>query len=82
MDARSSAVADPAFVRREWESYCASIRAGALASLLGHGGLLRRLGLSSWIVRRLQRSGALLGARNMVLCETHREKLATLWQAD
>lgn len=78
LDSRSAAIADPAFVREEWENFCRSIRPGALASLLGHGGLSRRLGLSRWMIDRLNRTGALLGVRNMVLCETHREKIATL----
>lgn len=78
LDARSRAIADPSFVRAEWQEYCGEIRRGALSSLLGHGPILRRLNFGDWLTRRLDRSGRLLGVRNMVLCETHREKLETL----
>jgi hypothetical protein len=76
---RSTAIADPAFVAAQWLTFCEEDESGALGSLLGHSGILRRLGLSRWLIGRLAKSRRFLGVRNMVRCETHREKLETIF---
>jgi poly-gamma-glutamate synthesis protein (capsule biosynthesis protein) len=76
---RSAAIADSAFVEAEWLRFCDEIRHGALSSLLGHGGIRRRLNAQGWLEARLRKSRRFPGLRNMVLCETHREKLETIF---
>lgn len=80
LNARSARIQDPSFVKAEWQDFCHRIAPGAMASLLGHGKISRTLGLSQWWVRKMNQKGTLLGVSNMVRCETHREKLETLFE--
>jgi hypothetical protein len=77
---RSRLLLDEDWVEAEWTRFCMTRRHGCMSSLLGHGRILRWLnsrgGLERWLYRK-----RLLGVRNMVLCETHRETLQTLFQS-
>lgn len=76
---RSAAIADPAFVETEWLKFCQEHQRGYLSAVLGHNRVLRKLDVGSWLTRLLHGPRALLGTRNCVLCETHREALETIF---
>lgn len=76
---RSIQVADESWVEAEWLKFCEARRHGCLSSVLGHGGILRRLNRGGLLERRIYNQ-RLLGVRNMVVCETHRETLETIFR--
>lgn len=75
----SAQVADAAWVRAQWRSWCEARRHDVLSDVLGHKRLLRWLNRRGALERWWHGRRALLGSRNMVLCESHREILETLW---
>jgi hypothetical protein len=79
MDALCARVVDSGWVRQQWEHYCREGRHDALSTLLGHNRLLRLLNRRGWLTACLQGRQTPLGVRNMVLCESHREGLETLF---
>jgi hypothetical protein len=46
---------------------------------LGHGRVLTKLNRFGWLARLIYGRRALLGVRNMISCETHREALETIF---
>jgi poly-gamma-glutamate synthesis protein (capsule biosynthesis protein) len=76
---KSKAIGDDAFVRARWIEFCLERRHAYLSSLLGHNKVLRKLNAGGLVGKALYGRGALLGARNVVCCETHREVLETLF---
>jgi len=81
MEQRNLCVSDPAFVEAEWLRFCEAERHDALSCVLGHNRLLRWLNRHGALERWLHGPKALLATRNMVLCESHREMLGTLWDS-
>ncbi len=79
MERRNAQVADPAFVEAEWLQFCQAARHDALSNVLGHGRLLSRLNRKGWLERYWIGEKRLRSVRNMVLCETHRELLQTVF---
>jgi poly-gamma-glutamate synthesis protein (capsule biosynthesis protein) len=78
--AKAKAILDDDFVRAEWQRFCEEEKHGYMSVLLSHNRLLRRLnrgGFLAWLVYRKRR---LLGTRNVVLCESHREALETIFK--
>ena len=76
---RSAAIQDPAFVEAEWVKFCQDHQRGYLSAVLGHNRVLRKLDFGGWLSRFIHSPRALLGTRNCVLCETHREALETIF---
>lgn len=76
---RSEAIKDPAFVKEEWIRFCDGRKHGYLSALLGHTRILRKLNKRGHITRLLRGSRAMLGVRNIVNCETHREAVQTIF---
>lgn len=76
---RSAAIREATFVEAEWRRFCAERRKGYLHAVLGHHRILRKLDVGGWLTRLLHSRQALLGTRNCVLCETHREALETIF---
>jgi poly-gamma-glutamate synthesis protein (capsule biosynthesis protein) len=76
---RSAAIRNAAFVEAEWLRFCEERRKGYLHAVLGHNRVLRKLDVGGWLTRLLHGRRALLGTRNCVLCETHREALETIF---
>lgn len=74
----SRSLQDPAAVEARWIEFCEARRHRVLSALLGHGGILRRLNRGGLLERFLYGNRRLLGCRNLVCCETHRETLQTL----
>ena len=77
---RSARLADPEAVAREWKEFCLRNQNSYMSSLLAHGRILGRLNRSGWVTRSLYRRTSLLQARNVALCETHREVVQTLFE--
>jgi poly-gamma-glutamate synthesis protein (capsule biosynthesis protein) len=79
---KSNAVKDDAFVRSEWLRFCESSKYDYLSSLLGHNRVLHRLNSRGLLTRLAYTRRSLLGVRNLVTCETHREALETIFKQD
>jgi poly-gamma-glutamate synthesis protein (capsule biosynthesis protein) len=76
---RSKAILDDAFVEAEWLRFCEGNKHGYLSAVLGHNRVLRKLNGSGKLTRLLHGDRQLLGVRNVVCCETHREALETIF---
>jgi len=77
LEERSRDIMDPRFVEAEWRTFCQKRRHGYLSSILGHGRILRRFNVGGLMEKLYGRR--LLGVRNLVCCETHREALETIF---
>ncbi len=75
---KSETIADDAFIESEWDKFCQEREHGYLSSVLGHNRLVRKLNKGGWVERLLYTKRALLGVRNCICCETHREVLETV----
>jgi poly-gamma-glutamate synthesis protein (capsule biosynthesis protein) len=80
--AKSRAILDDAFVSEEWRRFCEERKHGYLSVLLGHNRLLRRANRHGRLARLLYNRRRLLGTRNVVCCETHREAVETIFKVD
>ncbi len=76
LEQKSKMVCDDASVEAQWLRFCEARKNSYLSSLLGHGRFLRRLNFRGWLTKLYGRR--LLGARNVAICETHREVLETI----
>lgn len=76
---RSEAIRDEAFVEADWLAFCRQHQHGYLHGVLGHNRYVRKLDVGGWLSRWIHGRRALLGTRNCVLCETHREALETIF---
>lgn len=76
---RSEAISDSRFVADEWKRYCQGLKHSYMSHLLGHNRVLRRLNRSGLLERALYANRTLISSKNVVLCETHREVLETLF---
>jgi poly-gamma-glutamate synthesis protein (capsule biosynthesis protein) len=74
------AISDDAFVRAEWLKFCQEHKHNYISSLLGHNRILRRLNARGKLLKLLHSDRILLGTRNIVCCETHREVIETIFQ--
>ncbi len=77
---KSKAVQDDRAVQAEWMRFCEERRHSFLSGLLGHNRVVEKLNQRGWVTRILYGRRELLGVRNLVCCETHREALQTLFQ--
>lgn len=76
---RSEAILDDALVEREWLEFCRANARSYLSGVLGHGRVFRKLDVGGILTRLLHPRRALLGTRNCVVCETHREAIQTMF---
>jgi poly-gamma-glutamate capsule biosynthesis protein CapA/YwtB (metallophosphatase superfamily) len=76
---KSKAIQDEAYVRAQWLRFCEENKHDYLSALLGHNRILRRLNVGGWLEKLLYTRRALLGVRNVVCCETHREAIETIF---
>jgi hypothetical protein len=79
MAALCARVVDSEWVRQQWQHYCLGRRHDAFSTVLGHNRLLRLLNRRGWLTSYFYGRQTLLGVRNIVLCESHREVLETLF---
>jgi hypothetical protein len=77
---QSKAIQDAEFVRTEWLRFCHEHRHGFLSALLGHNRLVRKLNRGGLWARLMYSKRDLLGVKNLVCCETHREALETIFE--
>ena len=75
---KSMAVKNDALVESEWLRFCEQHKHDYVSALLGHNRVLRRLNAGGLLERLLYGAKPLLGVRNVVCCETHREALETI----
>jgi poly-gamma-glutamate synthesis protein (capsule biosynthesis protein) len=76
---RSAAIQDHTFVQAEWLKFCDQNKHAYISGLLGHNRILSKLNARGWLTRFLYNQRVLLGVRNTVLCETHREAVETIF---
>jgi hypothetical protein len=76
---RSAAIQNDAFVQAEWLKFCDQNKYSYLSGLLGHNRILSKLNARGWLTRFLYNPRVLLGVRNTVMCETHREAIETIF---
>jgi poly-gamma-glutamate capsule biosynthesis protein CapA/YwtB (metallophosphatase superfamily) len=78
--ARSRAILNDGYVKEEWRHFCEEQKHAYLSVLLGHNRLLRMGNRHGRLARFLYSQHRLLGTRNVVSCETHREALETIFK--
>lgn len=76
---KSNAVKDDAVVQAQWLRFCEARKHAYLSALLGHNRALRKLNAHGFLEKYLHGKQSLLGARNIVCCETHREVIETIF---
>ncbi|HJZ75883.1 MAG TPA: CapA family protein [Vicinamibacterales bacterium] len=79
--AKSRAILDDEYVSHEWRRFCEEQKHAYLSVLVGHNRLVRLANRHGRLARLLYRRQRLLGTRNVVCCETHREALETIFKA-
>lgn len=79
MRARNARICDPAFVEAEWLEFCKASRHESLSTVMGHGRLLSWLNRKGWAEKFWVGERRLRAVRNMILCESHREVLETVF---
>jgi poly-gamma-glutamate synthesis protein (capsule biosynthesis protein) len=76
---RSAAIQDDAFVEAEWLRFCEERKHDYISGLLGHNRILSKLNSRGLLTRLFYNQRVLLGVRNTVHCETHREAIETIF---
>ena len=80
LNAKSEAVLDDEYLAGEWRRFCEGEKHGYLSVLLAHNRLLRVANRRGHLARWLYNKRRMLGTRNLVCCETHREVLETVFK--
>lgn len=78
--AKSRRLLDPDYVASEWRRFCEEHKHQYLSVLLAHNRILRRANRKGHLSGWLYRPRRLLGTRNVVSCETHREAVETIFK--
>jgi poly-gamma-glutamate synthesis protein (capsule biosynthesis protein) len=79
LEQKSLAIKDEAFVEAEWLRFCERNKHEYLSSLLGHNRILAKLNRGGLAEKILHGREALLRAKNIACCETHREAIQTIF---
>lgn len=79
LEERSRKILDESFVQEEWLHFCEQHKHGYIASLLGFNCIMHKLNRGGFLARLLYGKRPLLGVRNLVQCETHREAIQTIF---
>lgn len=74
-----NALKDDAYIEAQWLKFCEERKHGYLGSLLGHNRILARMNRHGALGRFVYGKKILLGTRNIVCCETHREAVETIF---
>ena len=80
--AKSRAILDDEFVSEEWRRFCEERKHGYLSALLGHNRVLRIANRHGLLARLLYNRRRMLGTKNVVCCETHREAVETIFKEE
>lgn len=78
--AKSAAIQDDAYLAREWKRYCVEQTHEYLSVLLAHNRFVRRANRRGPLASLLYNRKRMLGTRNVIQCETHREILGTIFE--
>jgi len=73
-------VLDPDYVALEWRRFCEEHKHQYLSVLLAHNRIVRRANRKGHFSGWLYRGRRLLGTRNVVSCEPHREAVETIFR--
>jgi poly-gamma-glutamate synthesis protein (capsule biosynthesis protein) len=76
--AKAAAILDDEYVRSEWLRFCEERKHEYMSVLLSHSRVLRRANRQGRMSSLLYNRRRLLGTRNVVCCETHREAIETI----
>lgn len=79
LEAKSEAIKNDAVVEAEWLKFCEERKHAYISGLLGHNRVMRKLNASGFLTRLLYGRRHLLGVKNLVCCETHREAIETIF---
>jgi poly-gamma-glutamate capsule biosynthesis protein CapA/YwtB (metallophosphatase superfamily) len=79
LDRKAKAVGNHEHVKAEWRKFCQNLKFDYLSAILGHNRVLRKLNGRGMLMRLFYSKRGLLGVRNVLLCETHREALETIF---
>ena len=79
LEEKSKAIQDDGFVQEQWLKFCDERKHDYLSCLLGHNRILRKLNARGLLEKCLYGRRPLLGVRNIVSCETHREAIETIF---
>jgi poly-gamma-glutamate capsule biosynthesis protein CapA/YwtB (metallophosphatase superfamily) len=79
LEDKSRAIGDDKFVESEWLKFCEERKHDYVSCLLGHNRILAKLNAKGFLERIVYGKLALLRAKNLVCCETHREAIQTIF---
>jgi len=82
LEERCKQILDPGMVESQWLRFCQEGKHRYMSGLLGHHRIVRRLNARGFVERNFYSARSLLGVRNNVCCESHREVLETLFDAN
>lgn len=77
---KSRQVKDEGEVLRMWNTFCDTYKHAYLNALLAQNKVLRKLNSRGFLNKFLYARQSLLGVRNLVSCETHREAIETIFK--
>ena len=76
---KSAAILDDDYIQSEWLNFCEQWKDFYLSAVLGHNRVLKRLNRHGLVRKLLYDNKVLLGTRNVVCCESHREAIETIF---
>lgn len=79
LEGRSRLLKDDAHVEAEWRKFVDERKHGYLSVVLGHNRVVKKLNSTGLLTRFLYGQRRMLGVRNCIVCETHREALETIF---
>jgi poly-gamma-glutamate capsule biosynthesis protein CapA/YwtB (metallophosphatase superfamily) len=82
LEAKSQALLDDDYVNAEWKRFCEEQKHAYISVLAGHSRAVRVANRSGRLAGLLYNRRRLLGTRNVVCCETHREALETIFNEE
>jgi poly-gamma-glutamate capsule biosynthesis protein CapA/YwtB (metallophosphatase superfamily) len=78
---KSRALLDDEYISQQWQQFCEEHKHNYLSVLVGHNRLLRVANRYGHLARLLYSRQRLLGTRNVICCESHREALETIFKS-
>jgi poly-gamma-glutamate synthesis protein (capsule biosynthesis protein) len=79
LETKSEALKNDVVVEAEWLKFCEKRKYDYISGLLGHNRVMRKLNVHGFLARLLYGRRQLLGVKNLVCCETHREVIETIF---
>ncbi|MGD0348723.1 MAG: CapA family protein [Verrucomicrobiota bacterium] len=79
LEAKSEALKNDTVVEAEWLKFCGKSKYAYISGLLGHNRVMKKLNSHGCLTRLLYGRRQLLGVKNLVCSETHREVIETIF---